>query len=354
VKERIYVCHTYYNVYISILKEFKFQNTGNERGILALSLMSTDFKDLKFRIDRIGIFAEVIELNEVHPSKFQVKFKYATKGFKWWNPHQVYVNWVLYWRYVATQTGKYLNINFNDFSEVFVYCDSDPIGNYLNYDKIHYTAVEDGLESVRINDPRNQIKLLPLKIILAKIGAIFMKDGFSRFAKGIEVNSANGLYSFGRKLIEVPRKSLLESASYEQKSLLYDVFCRDMSFSGLIPGKPNAILLAGQLADTENSFTIYRDIIKEYGAGYNVIIKPHPIDESDYESAFPNCIVLERYFPLEIFNVRCDVNIERMISVTSVLDDYTFAKEKIRLGLEYLKKYDYPNMLTQPGDIVKR
>ncbi|PKO98499.1 MAG: hypothetical protein CVU13_10095 [Bacteroidetes bacterium HGW-Bacteroidetes-8] len=348
--KRIYICHTYYNVFVSLLKEFNYQRIDQNKGSIALSMMSTKFNDLAARLKCLNIFNEVLELNEVHPTKFKQKFKYSINQSRWWNPYQWVINNVLYWRYIAKQTGKNINIDFNKYAKIFVYCDSDPIGQYLNYRRINYIAVEDGLEAVRINAVEKSVMFLIPKIILSKLGISYMQNGYSRYAREIEVNSSNGIFSFGRKIVEVSRKELFNKLTQSEKELIYDTFILGNITDRFENGKKNALLLAGQLCNPKDSIKIYRDIINEYCYGFNVYIKPHPIDDNDYATEFPDCVVLERFFPLEIFNIKCSLNIERMISVTSVLDDYSFAKEKFRLGLKFLAKYDYPGMLTQPTD----
>ena len=48
-KSRIYVCHTYYHVFVSILKEFAPPKEEQGQATLVLSKMSTDFQDLDVR-----------------------------------------------------------------------------------------------------------------------------------------------------------------------------------------------------------------------------------------------------------------------------------------------------------------
>lgn len=351
---RIYVCHTYYNVFVSLLKELNIQREKPDKGVIALSLMSTNFQDLGIILKRLNVFNDIIELNEVHPSKFEEKFAYTINRSHWWNPFQIIINYTFYWRYIAKQTAKYINHDFRNYKDIYVFCDSDPIGQYLNYKRIPYTAVEDGLEAVRISAVEKSIDFLRPKIILSKFNIIFMRDGHSRYAKAIEVNSAKDIFTFGRNVVEVPRKVLLNNLNQTEKEMIYDTFIKVNETYRFENGRKNALLLAGQLCDPEYSFKIYHDIINEYCQGYNVYIKPHPIDENDYAAEFPDCVVLQRFFPLEIFNIKCDLNIERMISVTSVLDDYTFANEKIRLGLKFLNKYTFPGILTQPTDYFNK
>lgn len=350
---RIYVCHTYYNVYVSFLKELNYQKAGDRKGTIALSLMSTDFKDLKHRLIKSNIFDEVIELNEVHPSLFDEKFKYKIVKGTWWNPFSLIINWILYWRYIAKQTEKYINVDFSKYRKIFVYCDSDPIGMYLNYKKLQYTAVEDALESCRIPQLEKYIKFLRLKIILSKMGVIFMRDGFSKYAKELEVNDKEGIYSWGREVIGVSRRKLLNQLDNVKKELIYDLFYIGKTSNIFENCKKNVMLLAGQLCSPKKSFEIFKDIIKIHCDDYNVYIKPHPIDDSDYEKEFPECIILERFFPIEIFNIKCELEIEKLISVTTNLYHHQFAKEKIRLGVEFLDNYEDPQMLSQTSFIDK-
>ena len=77
-KSRIYVCHTFYHVYVSILKEMKKQreNTCYEKADIALSSISTNFGDLEERLRSTGIFHEVIALDEKREEFFPQLAKY--------------------------------------------------------------------------------------------------------------------------------------------------------------------------------------------------------------------------------------------------------------------------------------
>jgi hypothetical protein len=46
----------------------------------------------------------------------------------------------------------YIPVNLKEYGEVFVYCDSDPIGYYLNMNRIKYHALEDGLNCLKNYD----------------------------------------------------------------------------------------------------------------------------------------------------------------------------------------------------------
>ena len=64
MKERIYVCHTFYNVYVTMLKEFALPKERHGKASIVLSTMSTQFGNLKENLEKSGVFQEVYEMDE--------------------------------------------------------------------------------------------------------------------------------------------------------------------------------------------------------------------------------------------------------------------------------------------------
>jgi acyl carrier protein len=62
MKERIYVCHTYYHVYVTFLKELNLPRDRRGQATLLLSKMSIDFERLKERVESTGLFEQVVEI----------------------------------------------------------------------------------------------------------------------------------------------------------------------------------------------------------------------------------------------------------------------------------------------------
>lgn len=60
----IYVCHTYYHVFVSVLKELNKPQDLQGHATMVLSKMSTDFETLKERLEKSNLFEEVIEFDE--------------------------------------------------------------------------------------------------------------------------------------------------------------------------------------------------------------------------------------------------------------------------------------------------
>lgn len=67
-KSRLYVCHTFYHVYVAILKEMKLarEAAGDnyKKADIALSSISTNFENLGDRLAKTGIFDTVTALDE--------------------------------------------------------------------------------------------------------------------------------------------------------------------------------------------------------------------------------------------------------------------------------------------------
>ena len=63
-KGRIYICHTFFHVYVSFLKEFAKSEEERGNASIILSTLSNDFADLADRILTGGVFREVFVYDE--------------------------------------------------------------------------------------------------------------------------------------------------------------------------------------------------------------------------------------------------------------------------------------------------
>ena len=83
MRERIYVCHTYYHVYVTFLKELALPREKRGQATLVLSRMSNDFEELGSRVESTGLFEQVMEFDEKREDFFPelVKLRNAGRGF---------------------------------------------------------------------------------------------------------------------------------------------------------------------------------------------------------------------------------------------------------------------------------
>ena len=158
--DRIYVCHTFYHVYVACLKEFHIlhQNTGKEdfdkskaaagseslgRATLVLSKMSNKFGTMVERARQCGLFEEVIEYDEKEDTFFpELKPLRTNTGSLVKNM----INRIKFCKRFAQLQEPYVPVDFKKYKEIYVFCDSDPIGYYLNYKKIRYKIFPQNLK----------------------------------------------------------------------------------------------------------------------------------------------------------------------------------------------------------------
>lgn len=147
--QRIYVCHTFYHAYIACLKEL--DRPAEERGeaTLLLSSMSNDFGTLQERAAESGLFELVLPFDEKEESFFkELAPLHRDRGNLILNMLQR----IRFTRKFGKLLEPYIPVDFKAYQEIYVFCDSDPIGYYLSTHRIPYHALEDGLDCIRYYD----------------------------------------------------------------------------------------------------------------------------------------------------------------------------------------------------------
>lgn len=354
MKDRIYVCHTYYHVYVACLKELNLPKEKRKNAALVLSTMSNDFGDLKSRAERCGLFERVYMFEE----KEDVTFPEVMKHHK--DRGNLIINMlerIKYTKLLGKMQQRYVPVDFKEYKDIYVFCDSDPIGYYLNYKKIPYHAMEDGLDCISTYDTarydnRGHFKL---KAFFASLNLIFIQNGWSKYCIDMEVNDLSVLPYPCPKYIEKPRKELADGLDEEGKDILVHLFIADMDeISKKLSAGGNAnkiLLLTEPLCELNVRERIFRDCIEQYGKikGENsvVLIKPHPRDILDYRKAFPGYIVLDGRFPMEVLNYIPNLKFRRVISVFTVVHAIKFAEEIVYLGEDFMDNYEAPELHRQ-------
>ena len=355
--DRIYICHTFYHVYVTCLKELDIRREAERNGAnpgaatLMLSLMSNKFGGLRERALRSGLFEDVYECDVKLDSFFpELEPLKTDSGSLFKNM----INRIRFTKRLGQLEEPYMPVDLRDYGDIFVFCDSDPIGYYLNYKKIRYHAMEDGLNCLLYGD---QARIdnnghFKFKAWMAARGLIFIQNGWGRYCIDMEVNDLSVLEYGCPKYIEVPRRPLQDALTDDDKEVLLGIFVEDLEqIRGRLKalnGTRKVMVLSEPLCDLETRERIFRDIISEYGTvdgeQTDLIIKQHPRDMMDYEPLFPEAVILPRTFPMEMFNFMPELHADRLVSVFTVLDALEFADEKIFLGYDFMDKYEAPEI----------
>lgn len=356
MNDRIYVCHTYYHVYITVLKELNLPKEERGRATLVLSTMSNDFGTLKERAEASGLFEAVHMFDERRDDQLpQVMAYHNDRGNILLNMLQR----IRYTRELGKAQEANVPVDFRDYKDIYVFCDSDPIGYYLNYKHIRYHAVEDGLDTiVYCDDARfGNRGCFALKALLAKTGLIFIENGYSRYCQDMEVNNIAAIRYKLKNFKEVPRKALADNVAKEDWGRITDLFMEDpeavmKQLKEVPPEKKKVMILSCPVCDLETRGRMMRDIIDQYAKDAAVFIKQHPRDTLDYHGEdFSDCIVIRGRFPMEMMDYFEEMHVDTVISILTVLDNVTFADEKIKLGNDFLDRYEDPLLHRQNEQI---
>ncbi len=367
--ERIYVCHTFYHVYVACLKEFHILHelAGKDgelrsskasdgsafagRATLVLSRMSNKFGSMVDRARTCGLFEEVIEYDEKEDTFFP---ELAPLRENTGNLVRNMINRIRFCKKFARLQEKYVPVDFKKYKDIYVFCDSDPIGYYLNYKKIRYHALEDGLNCIKYGDQARYDNNghFRLKAFLASTGLIFIQNGWGRYCIDMEVNDISILDYGCPKYIEVPRQPLVDELTGQDKELMLKLFVENMDeLKGQLDrgkDKPRVLILSEPLCDLDTRERLFKDLVREYGTvdGKDaiVMIKQHPRDYLDYKNLFPEVILLAGTFPMEMLNFIDGLKFDRLVSVYTVVDSIKFVDEKLFLGDDFMDKYEAPEI----------
>lgn len=358
MNSRVYVCHTFYHVYVSCLKELVRRQDGDtSKAALVLSKMSNDFGNLRERAERCGLFSEVIEFDEKNYTFFPelVELKKDRGGI---------VRNMLQRIRFCKRSGELLEpfvpVDFAKYRDIYVFCDSDPIGYYLAWKKIRYHAVEDGLDCLRYRDTAREDNKgsFAVKALFSRLGLIFIQNGYSRYCIDMEVNDKSVLDNVLPNMVEVSREGLVNRLTESDRELLVKLFIENKEElmraleTAEKSGLPSVLILTEPLCESlETRRKLFEDMIREYAAGTCVVIKPHPRDKLDYREAFPEHVVLDSHFPMEILNL-VGAQFERVVTVYTVPSSIHCAKEKVYLGNEFMDRYEDPALHAKVKNAV--
>ncbi len=354
MKNRVYVCHTYYHVYVACLKELNLPADERKKADLVLSTMSNDFGDLKSRALKCGLFHQVYMFDEKEDVNFPEVMKYhKDRGNLFLNM----LDRMKYTKLLGKMQQDYVPVDFKEYKDVYVFCDSDPIGYYLSYKKIYYHALEDGLDCLSTYDTARYDNRghFGLKAFLAARNLIFIQNGWGKYCLDMEVNDLSVLPYPCPKYVERPRKELVDNLDRDGKDILVRLFIEDIDEirkkMDAGHGKKTILLLTEPLCGLDVRERIFKDCIDLYGKidgeEAAILIKPHPRDILDYRKVFPDHIVLDGKFPMEVLNFIPGLRFGRVISVFTVVHAIQFAEEIVYLGEDFMDQYEDPELHRQ-------
>lgn len=360
MKERIYICHTYYHVYVTFLKELNRPKGQRGQATLVLSSLSIDFEHLKDRVEATGLFEAVVEFDEKRETAFPELAKYRQDTG---NLVKNLVHRVIFTRRFAHVLAPTIPVNLKEYGDIYVYSDSDPIGYYLNVYRLPYHALEDGLNCLKNCDAARYDNRghFGLKAFLSeRCNLIFIQNGYGKYCMDMEVNDISLLKYPYRKYIEQSRRALVEGLAQEDKELILRAFVRDMESlraqlyeqgeEGVIR-QEGILILTDPLCSLDIRERIFRDIIAMFEPEGKIFLKPHPRDNLDYRTLFAEYPQFDATVPMEMLNFFPGLRFKKVVAVLTEVGAIQFADEKVRLGEAFMDKYEDPLIHRQNEQI---
>jgi len=354
-RERIYVCHTYYHVYVTLLKEFALPQEKQGNATICLSHMSNDFGSLSKRLEKSKVFEQVVEFDEKNYSYFPELLKYKENKN---NFLLNLINRIIFTKKFGKMQEPFVPVDFKQYKEIYVFCDSDPIGYYLNYKRIKYHALEDGLNCLVHYDAARYDNrgMFRLKALLSSWNLIFIQNGYGKYCTDMEVNDISAITYPMKKYVECPRRLLEERLSENEKDAIIDIFIEDkksiqVTLENLDETHKNYLILTEPLCALDVRKQIFSDLIERYKEEASIMLKPHPRDELDYKKEFPEVKTIEKMVPMEVLNFFGEQPFDKVISVLTEIKGIRFAKECVRLGPDFMDKYEEASVHRQNEQI---
>lgn len=288
VNRALYICSTYYHVYVTLLKRMAL---GGAMDLVVCDDIPTG-QELCRRLAESGLFGSVWYIEQ-------------SKLPREWGKNLI--DWIFFQKKRRFHAiAPLLPFRVWDYKDVYIYHDGTPIGMHLIDAKKPYHLVEDSLNFYQRFEETPQATFLrrhTWKYRLRKrMGWGYFSLGDSPYTLDVEVNENNDLQLRPLPVVELSRSALRQKLNTAQTRQLVDLFgvqsvSAEQTKAALLLTEP---LYRDGVCDSENKqIQIYRNVVADLRErGYDVLIKPHPRDTVDYEPL--GLPVLERTFPVEL------------------------------------------------------
>ncbi len=321
-----------------------------------LSKMSNHFENLKDRLDGTGLFNHVFEFDEKREDFFPELAGYRKDTGSFLGNLR---NRIRFTKRYAELEAPFVPVDFRKYLDIYVYCDSDPIGYYLNQNKIYYHALEDGLNCLKNFDAARYDNRghFQLKAFLSMyLNLIFVQNGYGKYCLDMEVNDISLIQYPCPRYIQQSRQELADRLTDEDKELILQAFIRDkeelerqIEESAKVGDK--ILILTDPLCTLDVREKIFRDIIRMYEPEGTIFIKPHPRDVLDYRKLFGEYPQFDATVPMEVLNFFPGLRFKKAVTVLTEMKAIRFADEIVRLGEDFMDAYEDPLIHRQNEQI---
>lgn len=325
MNKNIYICYTYYHLYVSLLEIFYSKNSEN---YLIITDHISNAIELKERIIKSNIVKGIYYVEDLKLKKIVL-----------YNPlFSIFYRFILSKLFEFKNKELYEKFKNNEKININMFLDSTTTSHFYMYNFKNNYLLEDGTLTYY---PRKMV----LKDYLYKILLIPQRVGRDKKIKKIKVQKPEELPKDIREKGEKLELSLYEKKlKEEQKEILFSIFSFNIELSNI--KKKRCLILTQPLSEmklvTENEkIQIYTKIIKKF-SDYEIYLKKHPKDTTDYSF---NVKMLDKNFPIELIKLLPNNFFEKIVAIeSSAINNLEDIAECINLGFKINDKL-YKNMM---------
>lgn len=323
---QVYVCGSYYHIYISILRAIFHQNPERKSLIIIHDHIPHLHEIIPFLIEgNFFDFHLAVPLTSINRTKTNKLLRALKRKSLLTERVDSETDILKFEEFIRTAE---INI-FNNRGGAYNYFVQKFSGSYIR-------LIEDGLGNYQS--------------LIGKF-KIFRREYIFNLVIGAGHDDAvkEILVQFPEKVVEPLRQKakklelqkMQDSLSASDRERILKIFLHDYSIA--VGGEKNLILITQpfQYLDAAAKIRMYNDVLDLYDGQYNIFIKPHPRDETEYTGKIKYAFTeIPRHFPLEMMNLLQDIQFDLGVTLYSgALHNITGVKERIFLGKGFLDKY---------------
>jgi len=315
---RVYICHTVFHLYVSLLKAY------NEEALAYILIPDTLEHKLShlWQDERIKVYSYPFTLIDEHWASYKKKHPFSVMAYP-----KALVSIVERDFDLSSFRNTFKHADF------YVFNDAMPFVAYmmLKYRANHFTLVEEG-EAIYTTLKKD------LKYYIKRCSAYPLAFGNSKIINRVLVRFPERLsVSIRHKAEKFSLRTLESNLDEEQKENIIRFF--DIHKADFKQTEKALLLITQPLSEdalVEESYKIalYQKMINAYGSDYQLYVKPHPRERTDYSQVFPHSLLVKNDFPIEALSL-LGFRFKKVMTLFSTAIHAVDAEESLVLGLDY-------------------
>lgn len=255
-------------------------------------------------------FPKEVSKNIPHIQMPPVLFRYGAKMYSTDSISGIFKNIVGYLRYFY----GYIKLRILFFikthgKDIDIYGHAQTPFSFMFYENENSYIIEDGLGNYSPNICETH-KINPIIDKLLHFCGIYFLNANEALGSHKNIKKVYLTRKYNHPLIKdkvevIDMEKLWNDLPNEKQKEILDLFnvnLDNIDFEG-----KNALILTqplyeDNLATLEDELKIYDEFFDKF-KDYEIIIKPHPRDQKDYEKIYPHIKVIDKYFPIELLSL---------------------------------------------------